>query len=78
MKRSLNFNKIINRLATPISSEEALEDVIPFNWSKEVLDGTKKITVHVKLRWYMQRCQKITLDMNIQEYLKEDKEWMNY
>lgn len=45
MKRSLNFNKIVNKLTTPISSEEALKDVIPFNWSKEILDGTKRITV---------------------------------
>lgn len=45
MKRSLNFDKIVNKLTTPISSEEALKDVIPFNWSQEVLEGTKKITV---------------------------------
>ncbi|EDK32531.1 hypothetical protein [Clostridium kluyveri] len=45
MKRSLNLNKLKNRQRTNISSEEALKDVIPFNWSKEVLDGKKKITV---------------------------------
>jgi hypothetical protein len=26
-----------------ISSEEALKDVVPFNWSKEVLSGEKKL-----------------------------------
>ena len=45
MKRSLNFDKVAKKLTTPMSSEEALKDVVPFNWSKKVLDGEKKITV---------------------------------
>ena len=45
MKRKLNINKLKDREHINISSEEALKDVIPFNWSKEVLEGKKKITV---------------------------------
>ena len=45
MNRGLNFDKIKNKLMNPISSEEALKEIIPFNWSKDVLNGNKKITV---------------------------------
>lgn len=45
MKRSLDLNKLKDKPRIIISSEESLEDVIPFNWSKEVLEGKKKITV---------------------------------
>lgn len=45
MKRSLNLNKLANKTINTISYEEALKDVIPMNWSKEVLNGTKKVII---------------------------------
>ncbi|NCI19869.1 hypothetical protein EJM73_09545 [Clostridium botulinum] len=48
MKRSLNLNKLATKNITTISSKEALKDVIPFEWSEEVLNGTKKIAVSAK------------------------------
>lgn len=45
MKRSLNLSKITGKKTTVISSEEALKDIIPINWSQEVVQGTKKILV---------------------------------
>ncbi|WP_193353458.1 hypothetical protein [Clostridium botulinum] len=45
MKRSLNINKLAIKKITTISSKEALEDIIPFHWSEEVVNGTKKITL---------------------------------
>lgn len=46
MKRSLNLQKLKNKKITTISSEEALADIVPFNWSEEVLNGTKKVLVY--------------------------------
>lgn len=45
MKRKLNINKLKDRKHINISSEEALEDIVPFNWSKDVLEGKKTITI---------------------------------
>jgi hypothetical protein len=42
MKIKLDMNKIKNRARTIVTSEEALTDIISFNWSKEVLEGKKK------------------------------------
>ena len=42
MKR-LDLEKIKHRISsTSVSSEEALEDIIPIEWPKEVLSGEKK------------------------------------
>lgn len=45
MKRSLNINKLATKNMTTMSSKEALKDVIPFQWSAEVLNGNKNIIV---------------------------------
>lgn len=29
-----------------VSSKEALKDIIPIKWNKDVLDGNKKVVVH--------------------------------
>lgn len=34
-----------NKKFVIVSSDEALKDVVPINWSQEVLDGTKKIVI---------------------------------
>lgn len=43
--KGLDVRKIKNRENTIISSKEALKDVVPINWSKNVLSGKKKVTV---------------------------------
>jgi hypothetical protein len=48
MRRSLNLSKLKDRPRTTITSREALKDVAPFKWSKDVLEGKKKITVSGK------------------------------
>jgi|GEM_PF-5109293 len=45
VKRSLNINKLATKNMTTMSSKEALKDVIPFQWSAEVLNGNKNIIV---------------------------------
>lgn len=42
-KRRLDFSKLSGRKLKIVSSEEALKDVIPINWSENVLSGDKKI-----------------------------------
>lgn len=48
MRRSLNLSKLKDRPRTTITSREALKDAVPFKWSKDVLEGKKKITVNGK------------------------------
>lgn len=43
--RSLDLNKLKNRKHTVISTKEALRDVTPINWSKDVLSGKRKVTI---------------------------------
>lgn len=43
--RSFDINKIKNNMGKVISYEESLKDIVPFNWSKDVLNGKKKIIV---------------------------------
>ncbi|RMD02724.1 hypothetical protein D9O40_05335 [Clostridium autoethanogenum] len=46
MSRSLNLNKLKNRDFISLSSKEALKEVIPIDWSEEVLTGKKKVIVY--------------------------------
>lgn len=45
MSRSLNLNKLKNRDFISLSSKEALKEVVPIDWSEEVLTGKKKVIV---------------------------------
>lgn len=45
MSKSLDLEKIKEKLGKPISSKDALKDITPIKWSKDVLEGKKKITV---------------------------------
>lgn len=40
--RKLDKSKLKNRKKTVMSSEQALKDVTPIDWSDEVLEGTKE------------------------------------
>lgn len=42
-KRRLDLSKLSGRKLKIVSSEEALKDIIPINWSIDVLSGDKKI-----------------------------------
>lgn len=45
--KRLDKSKLKNRKKTIVSSEDALKDVIPIQWSDEVLNGTKKVSLMV-------------------------------
>lgn len=40
--RKLDKSKLKNRKKTVVSSEQALKDVTPIEWSDDVLEGTKE------------------------------------
>lgn len=43
--KSLNLSKFKNKKMVIVSSENALKDVSPINWAKEVLSGQKRVTL---------------------------------
>ncbi|MDD2402171.1 MAG: hypothetical protein PHD60_08240 [Clostridia bacterium] len=43
--KSLDLGKLNSKKSTIVSSEKALEDIYPINWSKNVLSGKKKVIV---------------------------------
>ncbi|MFR8346869.1 hypothetical protein [Mediterraneibacter gnavus] len=43
--RRIDFGKIRNRNTKIVSSEEALKDVKPIEWSEDVLNGKRKVTI---------------------------------
>lgn len=43
--KRLDFSKIGQRVTKSISTNEALKDVTPINWSDDVLNGRKKINI---------------------------------
>ena len=51
--RKLNLSKLSNRKRYVISSNEALKDVTPINWSNEVKNGNKKVNI-MRLWWNWQ------------------------
>lgn len=43
--KRLDFNKIKNITNKNISSEEALKDIVPIQWSEDILSGKKKVII---------------------------------
>lgn len=43
--KSLNVNILHSKKSSIISSKDSLKDISPINWSKDVLEGKKKILV---------------------------------
>ena len=43
--RKLNLKKIESRITKAISTEEALKDVEPMDWSDEVLSGQQQVNI---------------------------------
>ena len=43
--RKLDIKKISKRKHHVITSEEALKDIVPFNWSDDVKNGKKKVII---------------------------------
>ena len=46
--RRLDFSKISSRNTKVVSSEEALKDVTPVEWSEDILNGKRKVTIKKK------------------------------
>lgn len=44
--KSLDLNTLKNKKTIIVSSEEALKDVTPIDWSEDVLSGKKKVTLY--------------------------------
>ena len=43
--KKLNIEKLNSRIDKIITSEEALSEIVPIEWTKDVLNGNKKIYV---------------------------------
>lgn len=43
--RALDLSELRNRKHTILSTKEALKDVTPINWSKDVISGKRKVTI---------------------------------
>lgn len=43
--KSLDLSKLADKKSVYVSTQKALSDVTPMNWSKEVLTGKKKIVI---------------------------------
>ena len=43
--RRLDFEKISKRIVGKISSEEALAEITPIQWSEDVINGKKKVII---------------------------------
>lgn len=43
--KTINLEKLRSKKSIIVSSQEALKDVLPINWSNDVLLGKKKIEV---------------------------------
>ena len=41
----LDIEKINKRIVKTMSTEEALQDVIPMDWSKDILSGSREVIV---------------------------------
>jgi len=45
LKKCLASAKLLNKKHRIISTEKSLKDIIPINWSEDVLSGKKKVEV---------------------------------
>jgi len=43
--RHLDITKLRSKKSIVISSEESLKDIVPIDWSDEVLSGEKKVII---------------------------------
>jgi hypothetical protein len=59
--KKLDMNKLNCRITEFISTEEALKDVIPIEWSDDVLSGKKKVTVTAAEKDYENKCVKLEM-----------------
>lgn len=44
--KTLDLDKLRTKKSTIVSTEEALKDIVPINWSKDVLSGEKKVLIN--------------------------------
>lgn len=43
--KKLDLEKVRKRVSKTVSTEEALKDITPINWSKDVLEGKVKVII---------------------------------
>ena len=43
--KKLNIEKLNSRIDKIITSEEALSEIVPIEWTKDVINGNKKVSV---------------------------------
>lgn len=46
--KSLNINNLNSKKSSIVSSKDSLKDISPIDWSKDVLEGKRKILVDNK------------------------------
>jgi len=45
LKKCLDSNRLVGKGKVIVSTEESLEDIIPINWSEDVLSGEKRVLI---------------------------------
>ena len=50
LKKCLDSNRLIGKGKVVVSTEESLEDIIPINWSEDVLSGKKRVFICGEVR----------------------------
>ena len=45
LERCLDYNRLLNKGKSIISMEKSLEDIIPINWSEDVLSSKKRVLI---------------------------------
>ena len=58
--RRLDFSKL-KFSENIISTEEALKDITPIQWSDEILSGRKKVTITKAEKDYKNKCVKLEI-----------------
>lgn len=57
--RKLNLNKL--KFAGTVSMDEALKNVTPINYSCDVLNGSKKVSITKAEKDYVNKCVKLEI-----------------
>jgi len=78
MYKRLDLNKLNSKKFNFISSEDALKDMTPISWSKEVLSGKKKVTLQEMLDRISEKADTLTGENGVIELDPDDpfhREW---
>ena len=50
LEKCLDYNRLFGKGKVAVSMEESLEDIIPINWSEDVLSGKKRVFICGEVR----------------------------